>query len=136
MLFLIERNLKIIRTTRAIRREATAVRASGRTIVLVPTMGCLHEGHLSLIRRGRKVAGADLNSGKRLKLPSTLSFDISTDLGTLTGKSIGKGKIGDAKIGTVKFDINSGKMTFNGQRISGRTQAELSAKCKQVLSGR
>ena len=58
MLFLIERNLKIIRTTRAIRREATAVRASGRTIVLVPTMGCLHEGHLSLIRRGRKVAGA------------------------------------------------------------------------------
>ena len=57
MLFLIERNLKIIRTTRAIRREATAVRASGRTIVLVPTMGCLHEGHLSLIRRGRKLAG-------------------------------------------------------------------------------
>ena len=57
MLFLIERKLKIIRTTRAIRREATAVRASGRTIVLVPTMGCLHEGHLSLIRRGRKLAG-------------------------------------------------------------------------------
>ena len=86
--------------------------------------------------RGRKVAGADLNSGKRLKLPNTLSFDISTDLGALTGKSIGKGKIGDAKIGTVKFDINSGNMTFNGQRISGRAQAQLSAKCKQVLSGR
>ena len=69
------------------------------------------------------------------KFPSTLYFDISTDLGTLTGKSIGKGKIGDAKIGTVKFDISSGNMTFNGQRISGRTQAELSAKCQQVLSG-
>ena len=86
--------------------------------------------------RGRTVAGADLNSGKRLKLPSTLSIGISTDLGTLTGKSIGTKKIDDAKICTVKFDINSGNMTFNGQCNSSRAQAELSAKCKQVLSGR
>ena len=85
--------------------------------------------------RGRKVAGAALNPGKRLKLPSTLSFNISTDLGALTGKSIGKGKIGDAKIGTVKFNINSGNLTFNGQPISRRAQAELSTKCKGILRG-
>jgi pantoate--beta-alanine ligase len=46
--------METIRTIRAMQRFADGERRAGRRIGLVPTMGALHAGHLSLVREARR----------------------------------------------------------------------------------
>src|SRR3972149_12297366 len=46
--------MKVIEKVSEMQNWTEAERCAGKRIALVPTMGFLHEGHLSLVREGRK----------------------------------------------------------------------------------
>lgn len=54
--------MKVFRTKEAISQFVNKEKLRGKTVGLVSTMGCLHEGHLSLIRRSAKETGCTVLS--------------------------------------------------------------------------
>ena len=51
-----EFSIHIFRTVSQMRRFSSDLRRSGKTIAFVPTMGFLHQGHLSLMEKGKSLA--------------------------------------------------------------------------------
>jgi pantoate--beta-alanine ligase len=68
--------LDIHQNISSIRKAVAAARTEGQSISLVPTMGNLHEGHLSLVRHARTIADKVVTS----LFVNPLQFGINEDL--------------------------------------------------------
>jgi pantoate--beta-alanine ligase len=54
--------VKIVHSIEGIKKTVADWRKEGKTVGLVPTMGALHEGHLSLVKRARKATDVTVMS--------------------------------------------------------------------------
>ena len=79
--------------------------------------------------RGRKVAAADAGGAPKLRLPNVFEFDLK-----FAPISSGLLKDTEMAVGKVRFDVKSGRLTYDGQPLNDAQQADLGRQCRQMLS--
>jgi hypothetical protein len=138
-------------TDGAVRVEIT--RADCRRLVRhEPAEGVDYEPGVDV--HGNEVAPAEVGGGVELDLPDRITIPIELDV--LTGRRQGRDEpeagtpetddpddvpddadlgdrlIGEAQIGTVEVDVETGRATFNGQPLRSEAQRRIAEKCQEI----
>lgn len=103
---------------------------------------------------GNEVAPAEVGGGVDLDLPQRITIPIELDV--LSGRRLGRDEpaegtpeqddaddvpddaelgdplTGEAQIGTVEVDVETGRATFNGQPLRTQAQRRLAEKCQEI----
>ncbi|MBT8393401.1 MAG: pantoate--beta-alanine ligase [Flavobacteriaceae bacterium] len=125
--------MKVFKRKNAVAKEIKALKAANKTIGLVPTMGALHEGHLSLVENG--LANNDVvfisifvnptqfnNKSDLTKYPRTLQKDI--DLLSDASNNIyvfapSVEDVYDKNVNAIKFDFDGLENEMEGEFREG-----------------
>lgn len=81
---------------------------------------------------GRPVVPADLPGTQIIKTPTMISIDLSIDSLKAFGVSDGSNLASEASVGTVTYDINSGRLEYNGQPLTDPELAAIAAACAKA----
>jgi len=85
---------------------------------------------------GNPVAPADLPGTARITAPNEITINLAIDVLQQYGVPADSllSPSGEASIGTVKYDIASGRLTYNGQPLTDSEQDALAAACSGVMT--
>ncbi len=82
---------------------------------------------------GEPIVPPDLHGRPQLDLPESVDIPIEVDLDERYGLPADDSFKGDVRVGTVRIELDSGRATFNGQPLTGPDEAELRARCAELL---
>ena len=79
---------------------------------------------------GKPVAPADL-PGSQIQLPEKIFIDLSLPFKDLLNNYNPKLKNAEVYVGTVEYDLTSGRMLYNGQELSDPAQNAIAMECRK-----
>lgn len=113
-------------------RTVTVTKADcARLVKHVQAAGVAYEPGVDV--HGEPVAPADVDGGVDIELPDTVTIPIEVDLFDRLNLPPDRRYEGDAQIGVVRFHLEDGQATFDGQPLTSEAQADLARKCQDVL---
>ncbi|MEQ8331740.1 hypothetical protein [Nisaea sp.] len=79
---------------------------------------------------GRPVVGADLPGSVIIEAPTKITIPLTLDVAELF--ALPDGVAGESGIGTIEYDIMSGRLEYNGQPLNDPQMAAISAACAKM----